>query len=512
MKTIGRNHNQIFMLNGMIGVAVITVATLGVVAQTEAPGRTLPTVSAAARLSDSFAEIAKAVEPSVVSIDAKTKAPDTTARNRTTPSESDDIMEFFRRQLPRRPVYSVGSGFIIEKSGYIMTNAHVIDNAAKIVVRLNSGEEFPATLIGSDEETDLAILKIDAGRNLEALRLADSDRVRVGDWVLAVGSPFGLSRTVTAGIVSQIKRETPDGSAFQRFIQTDAAINRGNSGGPLVNLDGEVIGINSQIATTTGDYNGVGFALPSTEAAAVAKQLIESGKVKRGFLGVGLDSVRAEYAKVYGLGETRGAIITDIRDQMSPAAKAGLRAGDVVIEFDGKPVTNAQDLIAKVSGTFPDNSVSITYLRENGNSLDRKTTSMKVAERPPSRRTARDDTRQTKPTIESTKDAAKPLGLTLVELTPQSAADYQVEGQSGLFIKEINPESHIAEVKSSSGGEAIGEGDIIQRINRIIVKDTKTFSDAVTKLKKGDAVVLHVISVDPRSKVGRLKIVQFTVQ
>ena len=512
MKRIGRNHhNQVFLLNGVIGIVVVAITVLGVFAQTDPAGRTLPTISAAARLSDSFAEIAKSVEPSVVSIDAKTRTADTTARNRSTPGDSDDIMEFFRRQLPRRPVYSVGSGFIIDKAGYILTNAHVIDNAAKIVVRLNSGDEFPARLVGTDDETDLAVLKIDAGRDLEALKLADSNRVRVGDWVLAVGSPFGLSRTVTAGIVSQVKRETPDGSAFQRFIQTDAAINRGNSGGPLVNLDGEVIGINSQIATTTGDYNGVGFALPSTEAAAVVKQLVENGKVKRGFLGVGLDSVKAEYAKVYGLGEGRGAIITDVRNPTSPAAKAGLKAGDVIIEFDGKPISNAQDLISKVSATLPDNSVSVTYLRENGSSMDRRTASMKVGERPPAR-TAREVTSPTKPTIESTKDAAKPFGLTLVELTPQSAADFQVEGQSGLFVKEINPESHIAEVKSSSGTEAIGEGDIIQRINRITVKDTRTFSETVSKLKKGDAVVLHVISVDPRSKVGRLKIVQFTVQ
>src|SRR5687768_423383 len=512
MKTIGRNHHhQFFLLNGMIGAVVFAITGLSIFAQpTEPAARTLPTVSAAARLSDSFAEVAKIVEPSVVSIDAKTKAADTSARNRTAPSESDDIMEFFRRQLPRRPVYSVGSGFIIDRSGYILTNAHVIDNAAKIVVRLNSGEEFPARLVGADEETDLAVLKIEAGRELEALKLADSNRVRVGDWVLAVGSPFGLARTVTAGIVSQVKRETPDGSLFQRFIQTDAAINRGNSGGPLVNLEGEVIGVNSQIATTTGDYNGVGFALPSTDAAEVAKQLIDGGKVKRGFLGVGLDSVKAEFAKVYGLGDGRGAIITDIRDPNSAAGRAGLKAGDVIVEFDGKPITNAQDLIARVSSTLPDNSVSVAYLRENGNSMDRKTTSMKVGERPPSRR-SRDDARP-KPTIESTKDAAKPFGLTLIELTPQSAADFQVQGQSGLFVKEISPESHIAEVKSSTGGEAIGEGDIIQRINRITVKDTKTFSDTVSKLKKGDAVVLHVVSIDPRSKVGRLKIVQFTVQ
>jgi serine protease Do len=505
-------RDRVLYASGVLPAAIgILVLGSNLTAQTVEPaGRTLPTVSAAARLSDSFADIAKLVEPSVVSIDAKTKTSENAARNRTAPSESDDIMEFFRRQLPRRPLYSVGSGFIIDRTGYILTNAHVIDNASKIVVRLNTGEEFTANLIGTDEETDLAVLKIDAGRMLNALKLADSEKVRVGDWVLAVGSPFGLAKTVTAGIVSQVKRETPDGSAFQRFIQTDAAINRGNSGGPLVNLDGEVIGINSQIATTTGDYNGVGFALPSSEASEVAKQLIESGKVKRGFLGIGLDSVKTEFAKVYGLGDTRGAIVTDVRDAQSVAAAAGIKTGDVIIEFDGKPVVNAQDLIARVAATSPDNNVNVTFLRENGNNMDRKTVSMKLGERPP-RRLASTKSNGDQ-TAEPAKDATKPFGLTLVELTPQAAADYQVEGQKGLFVKEINPDSRIAEVRSATGGDAIGEGDIIQRINRVSVTDNKSFNEAVAKLKKGDPVVLHVIAVDPRTKSGRLKIVQFTVQ
>jgi serine protease Do len=275
-------------------------------------------------------------------------------------------------------------------------------------------------------------------------------------------------------------------------------------------MDGEAIGINSQIATTTGDYNGVGFALPSTEAANVAKQLIEGGKVKRGFLGIGLDSVKTEFAKVYGLGEARGAIVTDVRDPQSAAWKAGIKAGDVIVEVDGKPVASAQDLIAKISSVMPDNSVSVTYLRENANNLERKTVSLRVGERPPRRLNASDTKTETQ--IDAAKDPAKPFGLTLVELTPQAAADYQVQGQTGLFVKEINPESTIAEVKSSSGADALGEGDIIQRINRVPVKDSRSFNEAVSKLKKGDAVVLHVISVDPKSKASRLKIVQFTVQ
>jgi len=226
------------------------------------------------RIPNSFAEIAKKVEPAVVSIDTKGKVPQPVAKGTPAPGDSDDIMEFFRRQLPQRPVYAVGSGFIVDKSGYIITNGHVIDNAARITVKLDSGEEYTARVVGTDDETDLAILKIEAGRDLPFVKLGDSDKSEVGDWVLAIGSPFGLSKTVTAGIISQTQRQTPYATAFQKFIQTDAAINRGNSGGPLVNMDGEVIGVNSQIATSTGDYNGVGSALPSAETMNVYNQTV----------------------------------------------------------------------------------------------------------------------------------------------------------------------------------------------------------------------------------------------
>ena len=251
------------------------------------------------KLSKSFAEITKKVEPAVVSIDTKVTSPQTTAKVSPSPGEKDDdIMDFLRRQMAQRPVYGVGSGFIVDKSGYILTNAHVIAGASRITVKLDSGEEYPGTVLGSDDETDLAVVKIDAKKDLPFLTFGDSDKAEVGDWVLAIGSPFGLTKTVTAGIISQTRRETPYATAFQRFIQTDAAINRGNSGGPLVNMDGQVIGVNSQIATSTGDYNGVGFALPSREAENVYKQLSTTGKVRRGYLGVLLDSVKSEYAQV----------------------------------------------------------------------------------------------------------------------------------------------------------------------------------------------------------------------
>ena len=474
--------------------------------QVSPQGSPPPTVNAT-----SFAEVAKKVGAAVVSIDTKSKTPDVTTRSEPAPNDSDDIMEFFRRQMPRRPAYSVGSGFFVDKTGYVLTNYHVVEDAAKITVKLESGEEFPARVVGVDDETDLAVLKIDTGRDLPFVKLADSDKAQVGDWVLAIGSPFGLNRSVTAGIISQTNRETPSTTLFQRFIQTDAAINRGNSGGPLVNIEGEVIGVNSQIATSTGDYNGGGFALPSNEASYVFSQILKSGKVRRGYLGVGLETVKAEFASVYGLKEPKGAIVVNLSDKTSAAAVAGLKVGDVIVEFNGEPVEGAQGLISKVSATSPENSVNIAYLRENGTGLDRRTASIRLGERPPRNSRAEESSRMKLP-LERVKEEAKPFGLTLVDLTPQLAASHKLEGQKGVLVKEINPESYIADVKLSNGGDALGEGDLIQRINRAPVTDVKSFSEAVGKLKKGDAVVLHVVTYDVRNRILQLKVVQFTVQ
>lgn len=463
-------------------------------------------------LSTSFAAIAKRIAPSVVSIEVKGKVPQVSATANATPSESNDILDFLRRQNARRPVFAVGSGFVVDKTGYIITNAHVVDNASRITVKLDSGEEFTAKIVGADDETDIAVLKIDAGKDLPAVSFGDPDNAEVGDWVLAIGSPFGLAKSVTAGIISQKKRETPGTSAFQKFIQTDAAINRGNSGGPLVNMAGEVIGVNSQIATTNGDSNGVGFALPADETSRVYGQIVKYGKVRRGYLGVLLDSVKVEFAKVYGLGDARGAIITELRDKLSAAGVAGLQVGDVITEFNGKRVESAQDLIAKVASTAPDASVDIVYFRENGANVDRKTATIKLAERPTVSRASDDGDTPRKLPVDGTKPAEKPFGLTLVDLTPTLAATYKLEGQKGLIVKEVNPASYIADIRTTIGEPVLGEGDLIQRINRVAVTDTKSFNDAVAKLKVGDAVVLHVISYDPRSRAPQLKLVQFTVR
>ncbi len=460
------------------------------------------------KLSASFAEIAKRVEPAVVNIDTKGKVPEIALKGEKPSSDQpDDILDFLRRQMPTRPSYAVGSGFIVDKSGYILTNYHVVEDASRITIKLESGEEFVAKIVGFDDETDIAVLKINTGRDLPFVALGDSDAARVGDWVLAIGSPFGLAQSVTAGIVSQTKRETP--SVFRKFIQTDAAINRGNSGGPLLNMNGEVIGINSQIATMTGDSNGIGFALPSNEAANVYRQILQGGRVRRGYLGVDIDSVKSEFARVYNLPEAKGAIITNLSDKQSPAGKAGLQAGDIIVQFNGEIVQGATDLIQKIASVAPEKEVNVTFYREVGTQVERKTTVIKLGERPSKNLIAGDDAPKKLP-VNAQKTPLEPFGLTLTELTPQLAAIYKLQGAKGVVVKNINPASFIADVKTSGGSDALNQGDLIQRINRVSVTDTKTFTETANKLKTGDAVVLHVLT--PSLRGAQLRIVQFTVQ
>lgn len=470
-----------------------------------------PTMSLPERLSASFASVAKAVEPAVVSIDTKSSVPEIAANGSPSAGNPNDIMEFFRRQLPNRPVYGVGSGFVVDPTGYIITNNHVIARATRITVKMDSGEEYPAVVVGTDEETDIAVLKIKSEKALPFVKLGDSDKPEVGDWVLALGSPFGLQKTVTAGIISQKGRESPGLSVFRKFIQTDAAINQGNSGGPLVNMDGEVIGVNSQIATSNGASNGIGFALPSNETLSVYKQIRANGRVRRGYLGARLDSVKSEFARVYGLKDAKGAIVTEVRDKTSAAGIAGLQSGDVILIFDGQIVENAADLISKVAATAPDQSVNIEYIRDAGQKVERKTVSLKLQERP-SANGPTDNGNSRKMPLDGLKPSSNPFGLTLVEMTPAIAATYKLTGKNGLLVKEVNPASFIADVRMSTGEAALGEGDLIQRINRTDVKDLKSFGEIVGKLKAGDAVVLQVISYDARTASIQFKIVQFTVR
>jgi serine protease Do len=277
-------------------------------------------------------------------------------------------------------------------------------------------------------------------------------------------------------------------------------------------MRGEVIGINSQIATSViGEYTGIGFALPSNDAAYVYQQILKNGKVRRGFLGVNLDSVKNEYAKVYGLGEGRGAIVTEIRAKNGAAAIAGIQAGDVISEFNGRAVVNAQDLISLVGSTEPETEIALTVLRENGAQLDRKILKVKLGERPTQNRAESETIERKKISLDPASEK-KTLGLTLSELTPTLATGLKLVGQKGVLVKEVDPASFLFDVKNADGSEALSEGDLIQRINRIPVANINAFEAVASKLKSGDALVLHVVTFNRSTQNLQSRIIQATVR
>jgi serine protease Do len=464
-------------------------------------------------LSASFVEIARRVEPTVVNIDTLQTSPDIAEsdnEDKTDRTPDNPLYDMLRRQ-PQRPTRGVGSGFIIDAKGYILTNQHVIDGASRITIGLQTGERFRGKVIGVDSETDLAVIKIDAGRDLPVMKFGDSNVSQVGDWVLAIGSPFGLDQTVTAGIISKKERDSQAFTNFQRFLQTDAAINRGNSGGPLVNMHGEAIGVNSQIATLTGDYNGIGFALPSNEARFVCEQILGGGKVKRGYLGVTLAPVQGEFARVYGLPEAKGAIIADVQPdrngQPTPAVRAGLQVNDVVVQFNGQPVQDSNDLIAKVAATEVGQNVALTFLRDVDGKLDRRTVDVTLGERP--NFFARDsETPTPREKDAGVKTNSARLGLTLAEITPQLVTEKHLNGVKGLYVKEVDPNGLAADIRPRE----VSAGEVVTRINRVPVSTLADFQRVISSLKPGDAVVLNLSSYDRGSEGIVSRIVQFTYQ
>ena len=464
-------------------------------------------------LSASFVEIARRVEPAVVNIDTLQASSSDLAEadneDKTDRTPGNPLYDMFRRQPPR-PTRGVGSGFIFDPKGYILTNQHVIEGVSRIMIGLQTGERFRGRVVGVDPETDLAVIKIEAGRDLPVMKLGDSNSIQVGDWVLAIGSPFGLEQTVTAGIISKKERDSQLFSNFQRFLQTDAAINRGNSGGPLVNMHGEAIGVNSQIATLTGDYSGIGFALPSNEAKFVCAQILANGKVKRGFLGVRLESVRGEFAHVYGLPEAKGAIVAYMEAEnggATPASRAGLQTNDIIVEFNGQPVQDSQDLIAKIAGTPVGQTVSLAYLRDVDGKLDRRTVEVTLGERPDFY--PRDSqASSSKDKDNAARTGAARLGLMLTELTPQLIADKHLEGVKGLYVKDVDPNGLAADVRPNE----VQAGEVITRINRVPVATLAEFQRVIDSLKTGDAIVLNWTRYDRGSNRLVTGIVQFSYQ
>ena len=439
----------------------------------------------------SFSGIVNRVEPAVVNI-ATTQVFErrSSSRKRRSPQQNDQddpMQDFFdrffdgRQDAPPQAERSLGSGVIVDKRGYILTNNHVVEQATKIQVQLDGGDptKYTAKVIGVDENTDLAVIKIDASKDLPTAKLGNSDGVQVGDWVLAIGSPFGLQATVTAGIISAKDRGNIGGPdhQFQRFLQTDAAINPGNSGGPLVDLAGEVIGINTAIITGSRGYEGVGFALPSTTAINVYDQIIKQGRVTRGSIGVSFqEELSTNAITLKSLGAPYGVVIEGVQPG-SPAEKAGLKGGDVITSVNGHPVKNGNDLVNPIAQAPIGSKVKLTYIRDR----QEKEASATVEDR-----TRVFPNVAGRLTDQPGEAAPSEFGLHVEELTPERGHRVGVEGQKGVLVTEVEPASFAEDL-------GFARGDVIADINREGVTSVSAYRGAVSKLKPGDDVVFKVL-------------------
>ena len=397
--------------------------------------------------------------------------------------EDEEVLEFFRRFIPRQPgpgqgpgrpeSRSLGSGFIISADGYILTNAHVVDSADEITVRLTDKREYKAKVIGADKRTDLAVIRIEA-TSLPVVRFGDANKLKVGEWVVAIGSPFGFDNSVTAGIVSAKGRSLPQEN-FVPFIQTDVAINPGNSGGPLFNMRGEVVGINSQIYSRTGGFMGLSFAIPIDVALDVQKQLRDKGRVSRGRIGVVIQEVTRDIATSFGLDRARGALVNSI-EKGSPADKAGVEASDIIVKFDGKPVEASSDLPRIVGATRPGSQVQLEVLRKGAP----KTLAITVGELQEERIAARDAPKERKPV----EVAANRLGLVVSELTAEQKNNLKLG--HGLVVTEVRQDARVE----------LRRGDILLTVvhkgKHTELKSVDQFNQLLAGLDKNAVITLHV--------------------
>ncbi len=433
------------------------------------PAVTAPILRVAApESSNTFRQVAAAVGPAVVNINTVTVVRNPFAGPRT-PMEEFFGEEFFRRFFggPREFTQrSLGSGVVIDASGIALTNAHVIEGASEIEVVTADGKKHKAKVLGADAKSDLAVLRVLGNATYPAARLGDSDGIQVGDWVIAIGSPFGFTQTVTAGIISAKGRVLGQGP-FDDFLQTDAAINPGNSGGPLVNMTGEVVGINTAIASRTGGYMGIGFAIPMNLAKKIYTELTTRGKVTRGWLGVSVQPLTAELAKSFGVKDESGVLVADVI-QGSPAEKAGLQSGDVILEFNGRAVTAPSDLQRAVGLSQPGNSVKVKVLRERSE----RTLEIRLGEAPEETEAATAGAR-----------AKNLLGLDVKPITPEVARQLGLRAGEGVVV---------GAVESGGPAEANGvqAGDVIREVNRQKIRSLADFERATRGLKPGERVTL----------------------
>jgi len=428
------------------------------------------TAPALASTPQSFSELAKEASPSVVNISTvkvikgRDQAPLPFGPN-------DPFREFFDRffkdQIPKdQRQRSLGSGFIIDTKGLILTNNHVVEQTDEIKVTLSDKSEFSAKIIGRDSKTDLALIRIEADKPLKPLPLGDSEKLEVGDWVVAIGNPFGLGHTVTAGIVSAKYRQIGAGS-YDNFIQTDASINPGNSGGPLLNTAGQVIGINSAIFSQTGGSVGIGFAIPINMAKDLLPQL-KKGKVVRGWLGVVIQKITPELKEALDLKDENGALVADVVSG-GPAEKAGIKRGDVILSFDGKDIQEMNDLPYIVASTPVGKMVTVEVVRKG----QAKTFQVEVGE-------LKEEGEA--PVVSEAKPS---LGLTLKEITPELARDLRLSETTGLVVMQVEANSPAAEA-------GLAPGDIILEVDQEPVKSLEKFNEKIASYKTGDTLLFLV--------------------
>ncbi len=468
-----------YLRTPLLGGALAIAASLTMLAPLPVQAQT---AAAMAKSLPDFADLVEQVGPSVVNIRTVEKA--RSGGNGLPGGMDEEMQEFFKRFFgvplpggpkgvprPNRPPEEdqprgVASGFILTPDGFIMTNAHVVDGADEVLVTLTDKREFKARIVGADKRSDVALVKIEA-TGLPAVKIGDVNRLRVGEWVMAIGSPFGLDNSVTAGIVSAKQRDTGD---YLPFIQTDVAINPGNSGGPLLNLRGEVVGINSQIYSRSGGFMGISFAIPMDEAMRVSDQLRASGRVTRGRIGVQIDQVSKEVAESIGLGKPQGALVRGVENG-APAEKAGVEAGDVITRFDGKLIDKPSDLPRLVGNTKPGTKSTVTVFRRGAT----KELAIVVGEIEPDQASAKKTPeREEKPKPSA---SAQLLGLTVGELTDVQKKELKVKG--GVRVESV------ADAGARAG---LREGDVIVQIANTEVTNVREFQAAVAKLDKAKTV------------------------
>ncbi len=423
-----------------------------------------------------FNEVAEKVKPSVVHVKAvKIMKGEEFERfhppfgGREFPFGEEFFDRFFGRRMPKEfRQQGLGSGVIVDPKGYVLTNNHVVEEADEIFVTLLDKRELKAKVIGTDQPTDVAVIKIDV-ENLPAATLGDSDKIKTGDWAIAIGNPFGLDLTVTAGIISATGRSRVGIADYEDFIQTDAAINPGNSGGPLLNLKGEVVGINTAIFTRTGGYQGIGFAIPINMARTVMKSLIETGKVTRGWLGVAIQDITQELAQSFNLTTTQGALVSDVTPN-SPAEKGGVQRGDVIVEFEGKEVRDISHLRNTVAQTPVGKVAKVKVLRD-GKPVELTIT---VGEQPAELFAAG-----------GPAEVAKDFGMTLDTLTPDLAKRFGYEGEMGVVVTNVEP-------GSPAERAGVQTGDLIKEVNRERIHNLQEYRAIVSRGPTDKGILLLV--------------------